>query len=99
MEDAKVRENETSEEGVQRTLNFSTTKQQTFGHSAKRGVGTNGQCLISQTNVFELANVFVILGFSTPQNAKFVVEVFDPTLRSILECIMQNKPIPGLDFS
>ena len=34
-----------------------------------------------------------------PHNGKFVIEIFDQMLRSILESIMQNKPIPGLHFS
>ena len=70
--------------------------------------GTNGQndVQFAQPNIFltetvQFAHVFVILGtrLSTPLIGKFVIKIFDPMLRSIFESIIQNKPIPGLDFS
>ena len=82
-------------------IEFFDCKQQTFGHS-----GSKNEVLAPTVKMFDfhkqtlLANVLSSLNrFSTPQNAKFVVEMFDPTLRSILESVVQSKPIPGLDFS
>ena len=98
LEDAKVWENEPTEEGVQRTLNFSTTNNKlSDSGSRKRGVSTNGQNVwFSQTNI--TCKCFVILG-----------QIFDTTKCEVrrrnvwsnasvdFESKMQNKP--GLDFS
>ena len=84
----------TNRRGCSTNIEFFDYKQQTFGHS-----GSRNEVLAPTVKMFDfhkqtlLANVLSSLHrFSTPQKAKFVVEMFDPTLRSILESICKTSP-------
>ena len=47
-----------------------------------------------QTTFSDLADIFVSFFSDRDFDSQFVVEIFDPMLRSILDSIMQNKTIP-----